>query len=151
MPEERPFLEELLDVALYAPIGLALTVAEDLPALIEKGRTRFAGQVGAAKLVSRFAMRSARRRLDDFLDTSNTEATVTVLKTRPAKPAPAPRSIPAQEQEELAIPGYDALAASQVVARLDALSLDELAAVERHELATRRRRTILTRIAQLRN
>ncbi len=145
MEQERPFLDELIEVAVYAPIGLVLTAVEDLPALIEKGRRRVAGQLGAARFVGRFALRNARRRLDDLLEPSGTEATVTVLRT-PTPPA-VKSSPPAGE---LAIPGYDALAASQVVARLDALEPDELAAVEAHELAGRRRRTILNRIAQLR-
>lgn len=50
---------------------------------------------------------------------------------------------------DLAIPGYDALSASQVVRRLDGLGPDELAAVFRHETAHRGRRTILHRAQQL--
>jgi hypothetical protein len=49
----------------------------------------------------------------------------------------------------LAIPGYDTLAASQVVQRLSSLRSDELDAIRRYEIATRGRRTILHRIAQL--
>jgi hypothetical protein len=49
----------------------------------------------------------------------------------------------------LAIPGYDALSASQVVQRLDGLSAAELEEVRAYELATRGRRTILNKIAQL--
>jgi hypothetical protein len=51
--------------------------------------------------------------------------------------------------DELAIPGYDTLAASQVVQRLSSLEPDELEAVRRYEAATRGRRTILHRVAQL--
>jgi hypothetical protein len=49
----------------------------------------------------------------------------------------------------LPIPGYDTLAASQVVQRLGSLRPEELDAVRRYEVATRGRRTILHRIAQL--
>ncbi len=49
----------------------------------------------------------------------------------------------------LAIPGYDALSASQVVQRLAGLSAGELEEVRAYELATRGRRTILNKIAQL--
>jgi hypothetical protein len=49
----------------------------------------------------------------------------------------------------LAIPGYDSLAASQVVQRLDGLSTEELAAVAAYERTHRARRTILTRVRQL--
>jgi hypothetical protein len=51
--------------------------------------------------------------------------------------------------DHLAIPGYDSLSASQVVQRLAGLSGEELAAVARYEAATRHRKTILTRVAQL--
>jgi hypothetical protein len=54
-------------------------------------------------------------------------------------------------EERLAIPGYDALSASQVVERLAGLSGDELAAVRRYEAGHRRRRTILGKIEQLSN
>jgi hypothetical protein len=60
----------------------------------------------------------------------------------PVKDAPAPT-------EQLAIPGYDALSASQVVERLAGLSSDELAAVRNYETGHRRRRTILGKIEQL--
>jgi hypothetical protein len=49
----------------------------------------------------------------------------------------------------LAIPGYDSLSASQVVQRLGGLSGAELEAVRRYEGATRGRRTILSKVAQL--
>jgi hypothetical protein len=51
---------------------------------------------------------------------------------------------------ELPIPGYDQLAASQVVARLGDLDPTALLIVEAYEAEHRQRRTILNRIAQLR-
>jgi hypothetical protein len=51
--------------------------------------------------------------------------------------------------DALAIPGYDELAASQVVKRLDGLNQGELAAIEAYERNQRGRRTILGRIGQL--
>lgn len=51
--------------------------------------------------------------------------------------------------DELAIPSYDELAASQVVKRLPGLDAAELAAIGTYERAHRGRRTILTRIRQL--
>jgi hypothetical protein len=51
--------------------------------------------------------------------------------------------------EELAIPGYDSLSASQVVQRLAGLSPEELAAVDAYESTHRARRTVLTRVKQL--
>jgi hypothetical protein len=51
--------------------------------------------------------------------------------------------------QDLAIPGYDALSASQVVQRLAGLSPEELEDVRAYELNTRGRRTILNKVAQL--
>jgi hypothetical protein len=67
--------------------------------------------------------------------------------TRPEAPFGASSSPPGPDG--LAIPGYDSLAASQVVPRLAGLSPEELAAVGAYESAHRARRTILTRIRQL--
>ncbi|MCB1010926.1 MAG: hypothetical protein KDB15_04600 [Microthrixaceae bacterium] len=51
--------------------------------------------------------------------------------------------------DDLPIPGYDSLAASQVVPRLTTLSESELAAIGAYEAAHRGRRTILNRVTQL--
>ncbi|MGD9702651.1 MAG: hypothetical protein AB7Q42_14455 [Acidimicrobiia bacterium] len=56
---------------------------------------------------------------------------------------------PAPDAAALAISDYDSLAASQVVARLDALGPAELAAIGRYEAAKRGRRTILGKVQQL--
>lgn len=63
--------------------------------------------------------------------------------------ADAALTTPPPSAAALAIPGYDSLAASQVVPRLAGLSPEELAAVGAYESAHRARRTILTRIRQL--
>jgi hypothetical protein len=64
-------------------------------------------------------------------------------------PAPAPGPV-APAVGALAIPGYDALSASQVVQRLAGLSGPELEDVRAYEAATRGRKTILNRVEQLR-
>jgi hypothetical protein len=92
-----------------------------------------------------------------------------VLPVSPAPPAPAPVAAPtpptreptpsalavvaatadAPGSDELPIPGYDALSASQVVERLSGLGRAELDAVHAYETAHRHRRTILGKIEQL--
>jgi hypothetical protein len=62
-------------------------------------------------------------------------------------PVPSPNADPGPAG--LAIPGYDSLSASQVVARLAGLAPGELEAVRAYESATRGRRTVLTKISQL--
>jgi hypothetical protein len=72
---------------------------------------------------------------------------------RPAAPrvsAEAAAAAVGIEVTDLAIPGYDLLSASQVVPRLDSLTPDELTLVGRYEAGTRGRKTILSKVAQLR-
>jgi hypothetical protein len=64
----------------------------------------------------------------------------------PRPPAPVG---PAPDPAALAIPGYDSLSASQVVPRLEGLTSEELETVRTYEQATRGRKTILSKIAQL--
>lgn len=64
------------------------------------------------------------------------------------RPPVAPLA-PAPDPASLAIPGYDSLSASQVVPRLEGLTSDELETVRTYEQATRGRKTILSKIAQL--
>jgi hypothetical protein len=68
---------------------------------------------------------------------------------RPPAFEPAGGLVDNLAEPRLAIPGYDALSASQVVERLAGLSRDELAAVRHYEASHRRRRTILGKIEQL--
>ena len=68
---------------------------------------------------------------------------------RPSRPLTAVPSVAAPRTEELPIPGYDALSASQVVERLMGLAPAELETVHAYEAAHRQRRTILGKIEQL--
>ena len=63
--------------------------------------------------------------------------------------ASTPTTAASTNDDHLAIPGYDALSASQVVTRLAGLSSDELEAVRAYEAGARGRKTILHRIGQL--
>ena len=69
-----------------------------------------------------------------------------------ADPEAAPEPGPSGQVtavDDLAIPDYDNLSASQVVPRLAGLSTEELEAVRRYEAMARGRKTILNKIAQL--
>lgn len=68
----------------------------------------------------------------------------------PAAPAAGARATAATGSAQLPIPGYDTLSASQVVQRLPGLTPDELEAVRLHEVAGRSRKTVLLKVAQLR-
>jgi hypothetical protein len=151
MAEERPLVDEVLDYAFYAPLGMALSIVEDLPALVARGRRQVEGQFGVARFVGKIALSQLRNRVDAFLETSDPVVT-TPRPTESVKSEPSEgrRAAAARvASEDLAIAGYDSLAASQVVARLATLDVDELRAIRSYERATRGRQTILARIAQL--
>lgn len=157
MTENKTPVDQALDLFLYAPLGLALSVRDEVPRWAERGRQQLDAQVTMARIIGKFAVGEAGRRLNDL--------------TTPQRPGPGVRrqdaGFPDQDEpvarattrsngngpgpsaDSLAIHGYDALAASQVVPRLAGLSSEELEAVRAYESATRRRKTILNRVAQL--
>jgi hypothetical protein len=150
-------LRRTLDVCLFAPVGVAVNVVEDLPELIAKGRRRIELELGNARVVGRFVVHKGQRevsgRLDEFFanGTGNAASPDNGLTTpsaaaRPARPAPDPAAAAIVGG---ALADYDTLSASQVVRRLESLGPDELRAVQRYEASTRNRRTILNRADQL--
>ena len=219
MTDQRSVIDRTLDLVLFAPLGLAVTIVEELPEFAGKGRARLSQRASTARLVGQFAVAEGRRRLRSMpaspasgLSAASSQsqragasaadgeggaartgpsglyAAPPAPETarpgrsssrpgRPARPSGWPSTPGAREPEgrasrpgaptdgtaplgggdmanrpasgELAIPGYDSLSASQVVQRLASLSAAELEAVRGYEAATRGRRTILARVAQL--
>jgi hypothetical protein len=163
--------ERLLEVMVFAPAGLAVTVVEEFPKLVEKGRHRLEGQVHTARLVGQFAMQMGRRRLDEAVTRLGERGDGHRHDAAPSGGAAGrddadhrdDRATPSADSglfvappvgaddavSSLAIPNYDSLSASQVVQRLDGLAPAELRDVRTHEGAHRRRRTILHRVDQL--
>lgn len=172
MTEQRPpgssgppdaWADRLLDVVLFAPIGVLAAVRDDLAKFSALGRR----EVDLARFIGRFAAQQGQKVAQDRLTAWQTACT--------ARRAPAPAAAPAAEPEaaapepdpapaspagaapdadagaDLPIEAYDSLAASHVIARLAALDDAELARVEAYERAHRGRRTVLGKIAQLRS
>ena len=171
-------VERALDLAFYAPFGLALSVVEAMPGLARKGRARLGSQVGLARTVGQLVVRQGYRQ---FVGLATSRGAFPFAKVPPARtytvytaelptnngggtghhstveaspPAPisaipqVPES-PRLSADELAVPSYDSLSASQVVQRLAGLSREEIEAVASYEAASRGRRTILNRAEQL--
>jgi hypothetical protein len=65
-------LRRTLDLCFFAPVGAAVTLAEELPELIEKGRRRVELELGNAHVVGRFVVHKGRRdlagRIEDILN-----------------------------------------------------------------------------------
>jgi len=169
-PDEKSPVEHALEVFVFAPLGLAMTARTQLPEMVERGRAQVEGQLTVARFLGQFAVQHGKaeveKRLKAYLDPgvpngpepqaaqppAGTTLPVSVL----AQPAPEPAPAAAPEvgatrpaAGDMAIPGYDALSASQVVQRLPGLSPAELEQVRVYEAATRGRKTVLTKISQL--
>jgi len=174
--DKRP-VEQAVEAILYAPLGFALEARRLLPTFVERGRAQvqmakvmgeFAVQQGtvvaskqlgkqlgkaqdlAADLLSEYGLTTSPSSAPQ--ETTGREAT----GSDTGGPGPAgsrnARKAPTQSGPDaavLAIAGYDSLAASQVIPRLEGLEADELEAVRRYEAAHRGRKTILGKISQL--
>ena len=179
----RGIPSELVDYLFYAPVGVIVTVVEEIPGYVAKGRARLEGRIGTARTIGEFAVAMGRRRVEKALaeraqppkaEQTAPEAPAASAPAEPGVPevparrepsgrasvgeaagsaaehgAPAPPGSAPGASADLAIPGYDSLAASQVVQRLAGLSTEELAEVRQYEESTRGRRTVLGRISQL--
>lgn len=174
MTDEKNPIEQALDVFVYAPLGFVFSAGELFPKLVEKGRS----QLGVAKMLGQFAVQQGQSEATKVLDKASKQALSTLEQlaslggsgssaapsnghgTASARPAAAPVidvqvvETPAAptsgpEAATLAIPDYDSLSASQVLPRLNGLSIDDLEAVRAYEAAHRGRKTIVNRITQL--
>ncbi|MCB0971439.1 MAG: hypothetical protein KDA97_07980, partial [Acidimicrobiales bacterium] len=141
-----------VELAVYAPIGFALEAKRLLPSFIERGRQ----QVTMARTVGQFAVTHGQAVAGQRLARAQAQAEAVLAEfglagtdvAEPVAPAAAPEAdavaapsapAPAADPSELPIAGYDALAASQVIPRLEGLTPDELEAVRAYETATRGR------------
>ena len=152
-------LRRTIDLCVAAPVGVAVSVVEELPELIAEGRRRVELQLGNALVVGRFVVNKKQRDLSQRLSGllgSGSPPKAPDGDTGPVqRPAPPPGpGRPAPDPTAAAIVGraladYDTLSASQVVRRLESLGPEELQAVQRYEASTRNRRTILNRAGQV--
>jgi len=155
--EEPSAEQQLLDLLVYAPVGIALDVVDNLPKYVERGKSqvtigRFLAKTAAKKggstienVAERFINEAGQVVVDIFgIDLTPDEDTA----DEPVVKATA--QIEAADAE-LPIAEYDSQAAAQIVKLLAQLTPEERDQIEAHELAGRNRVTILRKIAQLRD
>jgi hypothetical protein len=158
-PAEKGPVRRTLEACIFAPVGVAMNVAEDLPGLIVKGRDRVEQEISNARVAGEYVVGRLQRRvsarLDSVLHSADGAAPDAPQEPGPTTPlAATAQTRPAPDAADAATLGaaladYDTLSASQVVRRLEGLGPEELRAVQRYESATRHRRTILNRAGQL--
>ncbi len=142
MTDQRPLIEKVLDIAVYAPVGLVVQLRSDLDTFVTSGRTRVSERVQVARWIGEMAVTYGRREVEKRRAGAAAESVAVepaleaqiVLETPPLTPP---------------FDGYQHLAAAQVVQLLGRLPVDELAAIRTYEHANRKRRTILAKLDQL--
>jgi hypothetical protein len=143
----------LADVFVFAPAGFLIEAPHLVPELIETGRGRLAGVPGFRALG---ALGTTRRRDEEGKRSGRARRVRPrrrAVETEPDGPVSTSDSrtdvASSTEGLDLPIPGYDQLAASQIVARLGDLDQADLGVVQQYEQTHRARRTVLNKIAQL--
>ncbi len=141
MTAQRPLIAKVLDIAVYAPVGLALQLRSDLDTLVASGRTRVTERVQVARWVGEMTVTYGRRELERRMAGPAVESTA-------VEPTAEPETLVETPPAEPPFDGYQHLAAAQVVQLLGRLPAYELSAIRTYELANRRRRTILAKLDQ---
>ena len=162
MSNERP-LGGVLDLAVYAPVGVLLELRERLPRQVRQRRQALENRVQLARFIGRIAVQQGQKELAKRLHPEPalgiaTTAEPASIATGPVAlvsmvpfvemPVEMPVEVPV-EAVNLPIAEYESLAAIHVVERLGSLRPDELEAVRSFEQGHRGRRTVLAKVAQL--
>ena len=94
MTEPKSPKDRLVELVVYGPVGLAATVVEEFPRLVEKGRHQVEGQVRTARLMGQFALQLGRRRIEQSVDRLGAQASGRSApgpaRRSPPRPAPSP-------------------------------------------------------------
>ncbi|MCU4184678.1 hypothetical protein K6U06_09930 [Acidiferrimicrobium sp. IK] len=98
MTDHRSPLDAALDLVLYAPVGLALTLTEELPKLAAKGRSGLGSRVTTARVVGQFAVAQGRKEVGRRLGTEPARPAAA-----PARPAAAPSRLEAAAADGSAV------------------------------------------------
>lgn len=98
--EEQSLSDRCLDLFVYFPTGLAMTLAEELPRLTERGREHLGVRVNSARVVGQFAVKvgtnELKKRSDGLRQTggaSSSRAGGPTVSAAPNRP-PRLRTIP---------------------------------------------------------
>ena len=144
MSNDTSRTDQLLDLVVYAPIGLALEAKELIPKLADRGR----GQVALTRLAGRVASEQGPSQVLRLL-TEVVGALGSTLGGGDEATYDGGRRRNPGTSRELPIDRYDAMSAPDLLPYLEPLSNDELEDVLRYERAHRSRATVINRIRQL--
>jgi len=156
--ETQPSFERLLDVTVYAPLGIIVTLRDDLPKQLRQRRQALENRIQLSRFIGQLVVQQGRKELAKRVEESRRPATPPSPVAGAAPSSPQPSEVPVTADstcddvpaaDDLPIAEYQSLAAMHVVQRLNSLLPGEIEQIRRFEVAHRGRRTILAKIAQL--
>jgi len=148
--------QQLLELLVYAPVGLALEAVDNFPKYVERGKS----QVTIGRFLARTAAKKGTSTVESVAEKFVNDASQIVVDLfgidLSVDDDDEPVVTPVDEAEppsdaELPIAEYDSQAAAQIIKLLGQLTSDERDQIEAYEEAGRNRVTILRKIAQLRD
>lgn len=142
MSDDDPIAEQLLDLFVYAPIGLALEARELLPKLADRGR----GQVALTRLAGKVAADRGENEVRRVIEQIASIVGVVLAGETGAPPRPDEQM---DGEPVLPIDDYDDLSAPELLPHLPPLDDRQLADVLAYEESHRARATVINRIRQL--
>jgi hypothetical protein len=150
----RPLVEQWLDLAVYAPIGVVTLLSEELPVVVRRGRERAEQRVQVARFFGQMAVAYGQAEMKKRRQAAAAPTADVPTATDPMPDpvdAPVGDAVAESVGEPVAAPfdGYDTMPAVHVVERLRRMTPDELRAVRAYEAGQRARRTVLGKIDQL--
>ncbi len=167
------WVARLLDLAVFAPVGVAVSLRDELPRHVRQGRQAMENRLQLARFIGQLTVQTGRRELEKRLEErrASRPAEPTELEatgkeasgqeptgqevTAPGTGAEATTSVAAAGHEatpsadDLPIGDYESVPAINVVERLRTMQPHEIELIRRFEVAHRARRTVLAKIDQL--
>jgi hypothetical protein len=131
--DQRPLRDRVLELVVYAPVGLLRRLRDDLPVLVATGRREVEDRVRVAHWVGEMAVTYGRNELQRRATPS-----ATVIDIEPSEVSTPPP-----------FDGYDEIPAERLVQLLSKFPVAELATIRVYEQSKRGRRTVLAKIDQL--
>ena len=165
----RAVFQRVFEVALYAPVGAAVVLGEQLPKRARRRRQALENRVQLARFIGQLAVRTGQREIAKRIAEQRLakqaagapelqdahvvgiELTNPPVSSRPKLAIVADTAGAAEVAPAAGLPirDYESLAAINVVERLRGMRPDEVESIRQFEVAHRSRRTILAKIDQL--
>ena len=147
--DEENLGEQLLDLLIYAPIGLLLEAKDLIPKLADRGR----GQVALTQLAGKVAGNRGRDETAPLFRqlVEAAGAALGSMTTDEHELSDELDDHGESSEDDLSLPikNYNAFSASQLLEKLEALDQQQLDEILDYELTHRDRQTVTNRIKQL--